>query len=346
MTVYCRPGYSDPGRPPTYRGVRLVYLPHLPGKALETPSHEALAAVHSLRQPFDVYYVLGCRASWCYLGHRLARKRLVFQTDGLDWQRRKWGPAARAYLRLSYRAALMLATQVASDSRSICDYFHRQYGVRSEYLTCGGYVIPSAAPEILHGYELRPRDYFLVVCRIEPENNVDLIVRAFKRLSTDKRLVIVGGANYASRYVTALKETSDTRVIFTGPVYEPGHVDSLCFHSFAYLDGHEVGGTSPGLVRAMGCRSCVLVLNRPFNAEVVGPAGVLWEKSVDDLRAKMAYLLDHSEEVDAFRRLASERVATHYSWDSATDAHERCFMRLVSGDRVVTRDEQPSDVQA
>ncbi len=341
VTVYCRSRYSDPSRPAEYRGVKLVYLPHLPGKVLETPSHEAVAALHSLFRAFDIYYILGCRASWCYILHRLVGRRLVFQTDGLDWQRRKWGPLARTYLRLSYRFALTLASCVASDSRSICEYFLDHYRVHSEYLTCGGFVVPSAPQEILERYRIRPRDYFLVVCRIEPENNIDLIVRAFRELRTDKRLVVVGGANYASRYFETLKATKDPRVVFTGPVYEAGHVEALCLHAFAYVDGHEVGGTSPGLIRAMGCGACVLVLNKAFNAEVVDSAGLLWERSVEDLRAKMAFVLEHPDRAETYRRRAVERVAMHYSWESAVDAHERCFVRLTNSSFMPQRDVTP-----
>lgn len=346
VTVYCRPRYSASNRPAEYRGVKLVYLSHLPGKLLESPSHEALSALHSLREPYDIYYVLGCRASWCYLPHRLAGKRLVFQTDGLDWRRRKWGVLARTYLRWSYWLALRIATRVASDSQAICDYFKARHGIYSEYLSVGGYVVDSAPVEVLATYGLRPGEYFLVVCRLEPENNIDLIIRAFEMLPTDKRLVIVGGANYASQYVKSLRSTKDARVVFTGPVYEPGHVEALCLHSFGYLDGHEVGGTSPGLLRAMGCGSCVLVLDEPFNAEVVGDAGILWQKSVEDLRSRMALLLDRPQEAARLRRLARARVATHYSWDAAVDAHERCFTGVIAGNRSDAGTELPSDIRA
>ncbi|MDR7483326.1 MAG: DUF1972 domain-containing protein [Armatimonadota bacterium] len=331
VTVYCRARYSDSSRPRQYRSVRLVYTPYLPGKYLESPTHEVFSALHSLVQPFDIYYVLCCRTGWCYVLHRLAGKRVVFNTNGLDWLRRKWGAVARAYLRFSFWAALRLATRVTSDSRAICDYIRDEFGVDSEYLSWGAHVRPPAAGGVLEEYGLEADGYFLVVCRIEPENNVDLIVRAFEGVETNKRLVVVGGVNYRSRYLRQLQATRDSRVIFTGPVYEPGHVDALLQQSFAYVDGHEVGGTSPGLIRAMGCGACVLVLNRPFNAEVVAEAGLLWEKSETDLREKMRRVLAHPGEAKRYGALALERVKRHYSWDASADAHERLFLRLVNG---------------
>lgn len=331
VTVYCRARYSDPSRPRAYRAVRLVYTPYLPGKYLESPTHEVFSALHSLVQPFDIYYVLCCRTGWCYVLHRLAGKRVVFNTDGLDWLRRKWGAVARAYLRFSFRMAVRLATRVTSDSRAICDYIKRESGVDSAYLSWGAHVLPPAANGVLETYGLEAGGYFLVVCRIEPENNVDLIVRAFEGLETDKRLVVVGGVNYRSRYLRQLRATGDPRVVFTGPVYTPGHVDALLQQAFAYVDGHEVGGTSPGLLRAMGCGACVLVLNRPFNAEVVADAGLLWEKSEADLREKMRRLLAHPAEARRYGALALERVREHYSWDASAEAHERLFLHLLNG---------------
>ncbi len=333
VTVYCRAGYSSEGRPREYRGVELIYMPYLPGKLLETPSHEMLCALHSLFRQFDIYYVLGARTSWCHVIHRLMGKRLVVNTDGLDWERRKWGFLTRNYLRFCYWVAVRLATCVASDSKVICEYLARRYRVIAEYLTCGAKVITSAPVEVLREYGLVQRSYFLLVCRIEPENNVDLIVQAFEGLSTDKRLVIVGGVNYASPYLRRLHAAKDPRVLFTGPVYKEGHVDALCRYCHAYIDGHEVGGTSPGLLRAMGCGCCVLVLNRPFNAEVVDGAGLTWEKSAEDLRKKMQYTLGHPAMVRDFGQRAAARVATDYQWDASTEAHEQCFFRLVYGTR-------------
>lgn len=329
VTVYCRSAYSDPGRPSEYRGVSLIYLPCLRGKLLETPSHEFLGALHSLFRPFDIYYVLACRASWCYLLHRLLGRRLVFHTDGIDWERRKWGFLARSYLKVSYRVAFRIATSLASDSRVMGEYFARKFGAAHEYLTCGIETDVPTRPALLADYNLTPKSYFLVVCRIEPENNVDLIVRAFRSVRTDKRLVVVGGVNYASRYFDQLRATDDSRVTFTGPVYEEGHVDTLLRYCFAYIDGHEVGGTSPGLLRAMARGSCVLALSEPFNAEVVGDAGVLWQKSEKDLAPQMERLLADPSLAEGFGRRAERRVQTDYSWDSVVTAHEECFSRVM-----------------
>ena len=328
VSVYCRSAYSDQRCLPAYRGVRLVYLPYLRGKFLETPSHELASAVHSLLQPFDIFFVLGCRTSWCYLAHRIFRRRVVFQTDGLDWERRKWGFLAKTYLKLSYWIAVRLGAGLVSDSEAVATRFLEAYGRRPHYLSYGANLVQSAESTVLRGYSLAPHDYFLVVCRLEPENNADLVIRAFEHVNTQKRLVIVGGVNYHSKFVQGLHRTQDSRVLFLGPVYKPGHLDALYYHSYAYIHGHEVGGTNPALLRAMGAACCVLALDVPFNVEVVGNAGLMWKKSADYLAERMRYVLENPGAAAIYRGLAAQRVKEIYDWERIVADHEEYFTRL------------------
>lgn len=328
VTVYCRTGYSGNEQPREYRGVRLVYVPYIRSKFLETPSHELLSALHALFRQYDMYYVLGCRTSWSYIVHRIFGRRVVFQTDGLDWERRKWGAWARRYLRFSYWLAVRLGAGLASDSQAVAAHFLREYGRLPHYLSYGASVVEFAPTTVLDEYALTPRDYLLVVCRLEPENNTDLVIRAFERVKTDKKLVIVGGVNYRSAYVQRLRQTRDPRVVFLGPVYKTGHLDALYYHSYAYVHGHEVGGTNPALLRAMGAACCVLALDVPFNAEVLGGTGLMWEKSEVHLRQQMEHILARPEVVQEYGARALHRVQEAYAWESIVDVHEKYFLHL------------------
>ena len=121
---------------------------------------------------------------------------------------------------------------------------------------------------ILGRYGVEPGSYYLVACRIEPENNIDVIIREFERSETDARLLIAGGANYESAYIDALKSTTDPRIRFLGPVYEPGHIEALHLGCRGYFHGHEVGGTNPSLLKAMGCGNVVLAHDVRFNQDL------------------------------------------------------------------------------
>ena len=226
-----------------------------------------------------------------YLPHLLLRRRLVINTDGLDWQRRKWGRFARAYLKVNYWLARHISRHLVSDSKELQKFYIEEYGTPSAFLTNGGHVLEvedkARHREILAGYGVEPGSYYLVACRIEPENNIDIIIREFERSSVRQQLLIAGGANYKSAYLEELRQTKDPRVRFLGPVYEPGHIEALHLGATAYIHGHEVGGTNPSLLKAMGCGNLVLAHDVRFNREVLGGTGLLWTKAPGSLSAAL-----------------------------------------------------------
>jgi glycosyltransferase involved in cell wall biosynthesis len=196
----------------------------------------------------------------------------------------------------------------------------------------GARVEGAERPEILREYGLEPGSYFFVASRLEPENNADLTVEAFGRVATDKRLVIAGGANYRSRFVEEIRRRADPRVVFLGPVYKPGHIRELHCGAFAYVHGNEVGGTNPALLKALGHGNCVLALDVPFNAEVVGDAALLYRKDPEDLARLMRRIL---EEPGLARRLgerAQQRIQDAYQWDDVVVGYEQILRRAVAGE--------------
>jgi glycosyltransferase involved in cell wall biosynthesis len=252
-------------------------------------------------------------------------------TDGFDWQRRKWDRIGRTYLRaVEAIGARWAASHLICDSRALQPYFQEKYGRDTAFISYGANLFQSTDPSVVQGYGLTPGDYLLVVARIEPENNADLILRAFAKVATEKKLAIVGSTNYRSRYFQELRRTADTRVRFLGGIYEPGHIEEIYANSYAYIHGHEVGGTNPALLHAMGCGCCVVALDVPFNREVVGDAGLLWSKSEEGLRQRLEEALETPDLADALRAASGERVRAHYSWETIADEYDQFFRSLDS----------------
>jgi glycosyltransferase involved in cell wall biosynthesis len=337
VTLYCMPKYTGPEVGNHFRGVSIVRLPTAYGKFTETVIHEFLSSLHALIRPRkDIYYVLGCRTVWAYLPHVLLRRRLVINTDGLDWRRRKWGRLARAYLKVNYWLARHISRHLVSDSKELQKFYIEEYGTPSAFLTNGGQVLgvedKARNREILAGYCVEPGSYYLVACRIEPENNIDIIVREFERSSVKQQLLIAGGANYQSAYLDGLRETKDPRVRFLGPVYAEGHIAALHLGAKAYIHGHEVGGTNPSLLTAMGCGNLVLAHDVRFNREVLAGNGMLWTKAPGSLSAALERA---DRDAEALRAEAStacrERIGRCYSWSKVARDHERYF-RWVLGE--------------
>ena len=332
VTVYCRRGNAS-GDPVEYKGVRLRYVRHIERKSLGTITHTLAATWDAVRASFDVllYFNAGT-APVALLAKVGGRAPVVLNVDGLEWRRRKWGPVGRAYYVAAEWLSAKVADRVISDSMAIQRYYLERWRTPSTFVPYGARVEGPERPEILRQYGLEPGSYFLVASRLEPENNADLTVEAFGRVVTEKRLVIAGAANYRSRFVEELRRRADPRVVFLGAVYAPGHIRELHCGAFAYVHGNEVGGTNPALLKAMGYGNCVLALDVPFNAEVVGDAALLYRKDPDDLARLMRRTLVERDLVRHLGERARQRIRQAYQWDDVVMGYERILERAVAGE--------------
>lgn len=331
VEVYCRSRYSLASRPATWRRVRLKYLPTVYSKRLESPVAELLCAVDSLLRPPDLLYVLGMRAPGFYLPHRLRRIPLAINTDGFDWKRAKWGRVARTVLRLNETVAVMLANQLISDSMAVANYYRAKYARQAHYISYGVPKAADATATSLDSYGLRKGQYFLVVARMEPENNLALIQREYIRSGVSIPLVIVGGANYSSSYVRQVQhDAMGHNIQHLGPVYEPGRLDALYRNCLAYVHGHEVGGTNPALLHAIGAGAFPVVLDVPFNVEVVREHGRKWRKDAGSLAAALTAVVDQPQATAEAAASAQVSIGRRYRWEEVAARHAELFHHMIS----------------
>lgn len=330
VIVYGRKGNSD-DREKYYKGVRLYHMPRIKGKITETFSNTLFAMLHVLTKKVDVIYVMNAANSPLCILPWLLKKKVVINVDGLEWRRKKWGKMARNYYQFAEKLSTIFSNRVISDSMGIKDYYLERYKTDSTFIAYGARIEQSEQPEILKEYGLTPGSYFFVASRLEPENNADLTIKAFEKVNTDKKLIIAGGANYKSSFIEELKKTKDPRVEFLGAIYKEGHIKELHCHCYAYVHGNEVGGTNPALLKALGYGNTVLALNVPFNTEVVKDAGIMYEKSVDDIAKKMQYIVDNPQLRDTFKTRAINRILEDYTWEKITDEYEVFFKDVING---------------
>ena len=285
VTVYGRThNVRYPGE--FYQGVRLVLLPTLPHKYFDTVAHTFLSVWHVLFEDVEVVLICNAANSLFSFLPRLAGKKTVVNVNGLERKRRKWNALGKAYYLLSEWLSTFLPNAIVTDARAIQQYYRERYRKDSHFIPYGAEDQRLDTTECLKRLGLEPEGYFLYVSRLEPENNARLVVEAFEKVATDKKLVMVGDAPYARDYIAQLKSTSDSRILFPGAIYGAGYRE-LQSHAFCYLHATEVGGTHPALIEAMGCARCVLYLNTVENHEVAGGAAIAFEKSPGDLAEKM-----------------------------------------------------------
>ena len=327
VTVYGRRGFIDP-QLGEYRGMRLVVLPALRSKHLETVSHTFVAALHAARRGFDV--VLMCNAANAPFVRilQLAGIPVALNVDGLERKRRKWGFAGRSYYRLGECLAARLPNALITDAEVIHRYYRRAYKAPSEMIVYGGDLEPPMKSDLLNRLGLEPCEYLLYVSRFEPENNPDRVVEAYRRVEGSRPLVMVGGAPYAHGLTRRVAELADERVLLPGPIYGEGY-RQLLFNCRTYIHATEVGGTHPALVEAMGASRPVLYYDTPENREVAGGVGSRFSFGGDDnLESVIHRVIDDEERLNEMGRLSARRVEERYRWSDVADRYEKVLEEL------------------
>src|SRR5262245_23744290 len=274
VTVYCRANNVKHASP-LYKGVRLTILPTIGTKHLDTVAHTFLSVLHAVPQRFDC--VLICNAANAVFAAvpRITGSPVALNVDGIERRRKKWGILGRAYYRLSEFLSTLIPNVIVTDAAVIRDYYLRTYRKTSVMIAYGSDFERLETTATLQSLGVKPREYFLYVSRLEPENNADLVIRAFQQVQTEKQLLIVGDAPYAQAYIQQLRSTRDPRIHFPGAIYGTGYRE-LQSHAYAYIQATEVGGTHPALIEAMGAGNCVIAYDTPENLEVVGDCGLFF----------------------------------------------------------------------
>ena len=331
VTVYCR-SHHVTYRGTAYRGVRLVKLPTIRNKYLDTLVHTALSCFHLLFQHYDLVLMFIVGNAPTIVIPRLFGLPVVLNVDGLDWQRDKWPGPAKRYLQWCESLAGRLASVVVTDARVVQEYYRQRHGRATRLIAYGAEARAASPNGTLQRFGLHPRDYVLYVGRLVPENCAHDLVDAFDRLNTDMRCVIVGDAPYATDYQRALRSRAGDRVVFTGYVFGQGYWE-LVSNAYAYVFPPRVGGTHPALIEAMAAGNCVIVRDTPANLEVVGDAALPFsgQRPADSLADRLRQVIDDPALVDTYARRARSRVAARYSWETVTDEYEALFRSLVDG---------------
>lgn len=319
-----------------FKGVRIVRLPSIQSKHLDTLSHTALSLLHSLFQGYDIVYVcIVGNAPLCLLP-KLTRTPVLINVDGDDADREKWQGFAKKYLRWSERVACRLADCVIADAQVIQQRYRDWYGKDTVFIPYGSNIWPRENERdntsLLSRFGLASGRYVLFCSRLTPENRADIAIKAFLQagLPPDMKMVVVGNAPYVDDYVTQVTALCDGhRVVSTGYLFGDDYRQISC-HARMFVLPSGIDGTRPVLLDQMGFGNAVIVRNTAANVEVVRDAGLTFEadREIESL-AEAMHALDADEALlQRSRAAAVERVREAYSWEAVTDRYEALFNRL------------------
>jgi glycosyltransferase involved in cell wall biosynthesis len=328
---------EDPDPPEKFEDVNLFYFP------LKHPKSNSLGMFYEIL--YDAYsliyaslkadqvYMLGYSAAFFFFIPKLFGKVLYLNPDGFEWKRNKFSGMIKFMLKIQERMGVFWADKIIADSMGIKNYYDNKYGKSSRFIAYGVSEIPNIEwneeylPESLNGVAFES-DYWLLVARLEPENNIHTIVEGYIKSKTKKPLVIVG--NFINpdyeQTITELMDgmDEDKKIVFTGGIYNQIALNMLRQNCFGYLHGHSVGGTNPSLIEAMAMKNILLTHRNQFNQEVCHDSA-LYFKDSDELKTKMDDVDNFPENYQIMKTLALYRVKKEYSWEKIVSKYDDLF---------------------
>lgn len=332
--VYCRPYYTVlPDK--MYHGVYLVKVPTIPSKHLDTIVHTFLSTVHMMFRDYDIIYVHSIGPSLLIPLMRLMKPRSkvisVFQSR--DDEHAKWGGFARAILRFGAWMACHTPHATLSSSKDITEYAKNVLHADTIQMYNGVPRARDAGSDIIaKKFGLTKSEYFLVASRFVEHKNIHTIIRAFKNLKTDKKLVLAGDSVYTDAYTKQLMDEAagDERIIFTG--FQQGEVLWQLFqNAYAFVTASRAEGLPLSVLEAMSYGTAVIASDIPAHHEALSNFGFYFPAGDDQkLQVLLERLLSHPEEIFAAGGGLKHRALTIFDWDAITAQIEEILMGLLS----------------
>jgi glycosyltransferase involved in cell wall biosynthesis len=333
VIVYNRIPFNPYGEK-TFKGVRIVHLPTIPTKATDTIVHTFLSAWHALGEGFDIAYFCGVGNSLLSFVPKLRGIKTVVNVDGPDFARAKWSGFGRWWLRHSELWASRLASIVVADNGSIQRRYKELYGVDAELIPYGANVVTEdPGADWLKKFQLTPKNYFLYVSRLAPENAADLAMAAHRASGANLPLVVIGDAPYQRKYISSLRSLAakSKNILMTGFLFGKAY-QQLSFHARAFILPTAIDATRPVLLDQMGFGNCVIVRDTPGNLEVVGDTAITFSHAAPEQSLAVAIKKVAADAALAARlgEKARQRIQTHYDWDVICDRYEVLFRKLAA----------------
>lgn len=328
VTCYNRSGHHvsgkefDRGSLKAYKGVKLKSVFTINRKGLAAMTSSFFGAICAAFGKYDVvhFHAEGpCATLWL---PKLFGKRCIATIHGIDWQRAKWGGFASKYIKFGEKVAAKYADEIIVLSEGVQKYFMDTYGRKTVFISNGvNRPILHSPKQIKEIFGLDKDNYILFLGRLVPEKGITYLIEAFKKVQTDKKLVIAGGSSDTDAFMQELKKLakSDDRIVFTGFV-QGQMLEELYSNAYVYTLPSDLEGMPLSLLEAMSYGNCCLTSDIAECAEVVEDKALLFKKSdVDDLKEKLQYACDNPDAVNKLKSGAADFICGKYNWDDVVE---------------------------
>lgn len=331
--VYVYNSSLHPYQEKTWKGVHIISQKD-PENRLGTAGqfvYDLNCILDARKRDFDIILQLGYTSSsiWSFLFPK--RSLVMTNMDGLEWKRSKYNRAVQAFLRRAEKWAVLYSDYLIADSKGIQQYLEEKYQKPSAFIAYGASLITRPEEALLKEWGLEKFGYNLLIARMEPENNVETIIKGHLAAMDPKPLVLIG--NFKNPFGSFLfKKYSGDRIQFRGPVYDMQALNSLRFYSYLYFHGHSVGGTNPSLLEAMASHALIVAHDNIFNRSVL-EKDAFYFATEEDIMA----ILNEKPERGHHQQMVehnAEKIRTQYSWAHIIDLLENYLKHaLETGNR-------------
>jgi glycosyltransferase involved in cell wall biosynthesis len=321
VTVYN--SHKHPFRQKAWHGVKIIHCfdpEFLIGGAGQF-IYDLNCILDARKRNYDIILMLGYTSSSVW-GSLYPRQSIVITNmDGLEWKRAKFSKPVRRFLRYAEKLAVRFSHFHIADSPVIKEYLDDKYGISSKYIAYGAGLQPSAVESHLFGYGLKKQQYLLLMARMEPENNIELILDGYCQSKKELRFIVIG--NTGSRYGKYLTEKyrQEEKIIFLGAIFDEEKVQTLSTFCSLYFHGHSVGGTNPSLLDTMASRAPIAAHDNAFNKSVL-EENALFFSDPDDI-SRIIDSKEYRNELHILNNYA--KIENEFGWKMIINQYENYF---------------------
>ncbi|MEI7896504.1 MAG: DUF1972 domain-containing protein [bacterium] len=321
--------HTHPFRGNTWNGVKIIHRVD-PEKYIGIPGqfvYDFLCICDSRKRNFDILLQLGYTSSSVW--HRLlpGKAKIVTNMDGLEWQRGKYSKSVQRFLKYAESLAVKSSTLLVADSEYIQHYLEDLYQISPAYISYGADIFSTPDPGRLLQFAVDPKKYFLLIARMQPDNNIEEIIKGVINSKTTFPLLIIG--NIDGRFGKKMVQAYSSELIrFMGPIFEKETLNQLRYFSRLYFHGHSAGGTNPSLLEAMAASATICANENPFSREVLGQNAYYFSDylQVSEIARKLVNQPDSA----LFVENNISRIKSGYAWHEIISNYESAFTDLLT----------------
>lgn len=329
VVVYGRiyPGEKSTPRFSEYEGVKIISFKTVNKAGFDTLFHSLKATIDIiLKNRADIIHLQsGANSIWALL-LRLFRKKVIVSQFAMDWKRAIWPWYAKLYYHFSNYLTAYIPNKVIFDNIYTKEYFEKKFRRQFDFVPYGSEVnISTEHTSIFEKIGVSKGKYFLFVGRFIPDKGLHLVVEAFQKVKTDKKLVLVGGSPTPSDYEKAIRDTDDERIIFPGYIYGDD-TNILIKNAFVYVQPSLIEGLSPVILTVMGLGTPLICSDIVENKFITGDNATHFKSgSIDDLSDKIKFTLENSEKISQMAETGKKDILTRFNWENISDQYIKIF---------------------